>query len=1092
MHSVLRLTCLASAVVYLSAAPSSFLVFEPSGGKVRAIARSPQGAVAFDVDGAILAPSDGAPVRMRIGGARQVAPELLDRQPSYSNYFVGRESAQWRTRVPHFGKVRYRSVLPGIDVVYYGAGGTLEYDFIVAPEANPDTIEIAFEGAERVRTSKGDLLVETAGGTIRHLRPRVYQTVGGKRIEIAGGYRLKTGGRVGFELARYDRTRELIVDPVVQFTNYVGRTGQETSVGVAVDGDGNVFVAGETNSTGFATATAYQPQRAGETDAYVVKYTNSGALLWVTYFGGNGQESALGVATDAAGSAYITGFTQSTDLPVRGPQNEPGGGTASDGFVAKFSPGGNSLVYATYLGGNGTDWPRGIAVDAFGGAWITGWTTSRNFPVVAAYQGGAAGGGGDAFVTRIAPAGNELTYSSYFGGEAADFASSIAVDASGAVYVSGQTASSLFPVVGSAQRSIAGEGDAFVFKLNPARNDFFWAVLLGGSADDYAVGVRTDDAGNAYVVGRTRSANFPVSRGAFQPAIGGGYDMFIAKIDGGDVAYSTFLGGSGDDWPGGIAVGEAGSAYVSGWTNSPNFPVRNAAQTAYAGGTSRSADERFDAVSARLSPAGDTLLYSTYFGGRGEDKAYGIALDRAGQVWLTGTTTSPDLPSAAGQFSEGELGQSDAFLTRLSSDAGVVLLSTQPSTLRATLRLGDSIATRLNLEVRSTAGATQFTATSNAPWIEVTPQSGNTPATVTVAINPASLPLGTARAEIAVRSGTQTLTVPVTVNVVAAPVIRSTEPATLSPGTLNTTVTLLGGGFTPASRVEVNDTPAIVSFIDQQTMRVVIPPSLVSTEGAVRIAVVNADARSVDYTLRVVSDVPVLTPAGVVNAATWRSGPVSPGQLVIIGGSGFGDTPLVTATPAGGIFGRSLANARVLFDGEPAPVLWVKSGQLAAVVPFGVAGRSAAQVAVEYRGRASAPVSVPIQAASPGLFTANGAGTGAVAALNQDGSLNAQSNPAERGSVIVLYATGLGVTSPLAADGTLVSGTEIRAQLPISVMIGGREAAVEYAGGVPGLVAGMYQINVRVPAEILAGEVPVMVTAGNLSSPAAGITVWVR
>jgi uncharacterized protein (TIGR03437 family) len=251
--------------------------------------------------------------------------------------------------------------------------------------------------------------------------------------------------------------------------------------------------------------------------------------------------------------------------------------------------------------------------------------------------------------------------------------------------------------------------------------------------------------------------------------------------------------------------------------------------------------------------------------------------------------------------------------------------------------------------------------------------------------------------------------------------------------------------------------------------------------------------RSVAYQLRVVSDAPAIAQAGVVSAATWQAGPVSPGQIVIVGGSGFGADPLTTAAAApGDRIATTLADTRILFDGEPGPLLWVKSGQAAVLVPSGVATRSTTQVVVEFRGRQSSPLPVAVQQATPGLFTASGAGTGSVAALNTGGSANGQRNPAERGSVIVIYATGLGLMTPPAADGALITGIESRPELPVTVSFGGFQGTVEYVGGVPGQVAGLFQLNVRIPTEIQPGEIPVAVLAGNFSSPMAGVTVSVR
>lgn len=1093
MKFVLRLTSALSASVCLLTAAPSFLTFEPSDGE-NAIARTPDGAVLFDSEGALLLPGKGSPVRMRLTGARKRTPELLERLESYSNYLLGPDQTKWRKHVPHFRRVRYSSVLPGIDVVYYGSEGRLEYDFVVSPGADPGQIQIAFEGARQVRTTEtGDLLLETGSGSIRHLRPRIYQTVDGQQVEIAGSYKLRSDGKVEFALADYDHDRELVVDPVVQFSQYVGRGGQDTSAGIATDGAGNAYIAGQTNSASLAVGGVFQPLRSPESDAWIAKLSPSGQVLWVTYCGGSRPDGALAVAADEGGNVYVTGFTYSPDFPARGgPQAQSAGGDF-DSFVAKINTTGSSLVWSTYLGGNSNDWASDIAVEADGAVWVAGWTTSTNFPLQGAFQGGYAGGGGDVFITRFAPSGGVLTYSSYFGAEGRDLASGIAVDAEGSIYVTGGTTSNGIPRVQSAQTRIAGGLDAFVFKLNRTRNEVVFSTLMGGAGDDYGIRVAVDPGGSAYVLGYTQSTDFPVTRGSAQSTLGGGYDMFVSRINAGAVTYATFLGGSGNDWAGGLAVDSGGSAYVAGWSNSPNFPVKNGAQTAYMGGDSPSSTQKFDAVAARISPGGDTFLYSTYLGGKGEDKAYGIALDRGNQVWITGTTTSADLPVPLGQFAVDGQGTTDAFVARLSPDTATALLSSLPATVRLTARLGDATPSQTTVAVNSTGGATQFTATTNAPWLQVTPLTGQAPGNLTLTVSAGQLTAGESRAEITLRSLSSSLTIPVIVNVTAAPRVLSTSPAQLPVGAENAALTIAGTGFTASSVVELNDVAAPTTFVDPQTIRVVIPNSLTRTNGTVRIVVANPDVRSIAYDLQVGVPAPAIAAQGIVSAATWQSGAIAPGQVVILGGANFGSSPLTTGTAGpDGRLATTLGDTRVLFDGSPAPIVWLTSGQAAVVVPASVAGRSQTAVRVEYRGQASAPQSIAVQPASPGIFTVSGNGTGAVPALNQNGTLNEPANPAERGSILVLYVTGLGTISPAVPDGTVIAGTESRPELPVSVSIGNVPASVEYAGGAPGQIFGLYQLNVRVPAGAPSGQVPIAVSAGSFSSPTAGVTVSIR
>lgn len=1069
------------------------LVFEPNVGQAPGefdyVARGGSGTLLLGRTGAVLLPRSGeSAVRMTLAGGRGRTAEALEALPGRSHYFLGRDPSNWRTGVPHFARVRYRDVYPGVDVVYYTKGRELEYDFIVAPGFSPERIQLSFTGADRIRQdASGDLLIEAGGAAITQKKPRVYQS----GSEIQAGYRV-ADGNVKLALGRYDRNRELVIDPVVQFSTYVGRGGYETATGIAVDGAGNTWISGETNSLEFASGGAVQKNKSGGTDAWIAKLSANGDLQYVSYLGGNQSDIALGVGTDGAGNAYLSGVTFSQDFPVRNaPQSEPGGG-AFDSFAAKLNASGSELVWSTYLGGSDDDWANSMTVDSAGGAWVTGWTRSLNFPVRNAVQGATAGGASDAFLTRVDPAGRTFTYSTYFGSAGADAAIGVAVDAAGMVYLTGSTTSPAFPSVRPLQPALGGGTDAFLVKLNPVTNDILYSTFLGGTLDDSGIRVAVDSEGNAYTFGYTGSADFPTTQGAVQRKFGGKTDLFVAKVTpAGTLRFATFLGGSGDDWAGGIAVDELGTAYVAGWTNSADFPSHNPVQPAYMGGDG-SISQRFDGVVARLAPGGDSLLYSSFFGGSGEDRAYGIAVDASGTVRIAGTTTSVNFPAAAaGGITPASIGAGEAFVARLSADNSVSLLTAQPSSLSVTARLGDTAAQQIPIALRSTGQALQWTAATDVPWLRVPQASGAAPGTMNVSVDSVALPAGVQTGNIVVRTPFGTATIPVTLTVLTAPAISAIAPSSIRFGSAGTPLLVTGSGYTPFSFVEISGTRVVSSFVDSGTLRVTVPAELLRTERVLEVIVVNPEVRSAAMRLPVTSDAPSVS--AVVNAATWQPGGVAPGEMVIVGGANLGPDALTQSSATDGRLPTALGSTTVYFDEEAAPVLWASKNQVAVLVPWSVTGRAATFVSVFSRGTRSAPISIPVQAASPGLFTSSGTGQGQAAALNEDNSPNSPANAAERGSILVLYGTGEGLATPTLPIGSVVdAGSLPRPLLPVAVRIGGADAAVEYAGAVPGSPAGLLQINVRVPSEAPAGDaVPVLVSVGQNTSP-AGVTVALR
>jgi hypothetical protein len=592
-----------------------------------------------------------------------------DELPGKSNYFIGNDPRNWKTDVPTYAKVRYEDLYPGIDVVYYGNQRQLEYDFLVAPGADPNSIGLGFQGADKLEVdAQADLVIHTAAGPVRMQKPFVYQDYGGSRHEISGGYALRNENEVGFELGAYDATRPLIIDPVLVYSSFLGGGAVDFGRGMAVDAAGNAYVAGYSSSANFpTTGGAFQTTYVGGSfDSFVAKLNPSGTgLVYSTYVGGTGLDQAGGIAVDTMGNAYAIGATGSSNFPTTGGAFDTTyGGGFSDAFVVKLNAMGSALVYSSYLGGSGQDVLERIAVDAGGNAYVIGLTNSGNFPTTpGSFQITNAGGAYDGVVTKVNAAGSALVYSTYLGGSGQDQGANIAVDFAGNAFVTGYTDSGNFPTtVGAFQTISPAPPNAFVTKVNPAGTALVYSTYLGGSGADAGNGIAVDTGGNVYVVGVAGSGTFPSTPGAFQITSSGGDDAFVTKLNalGSALVYSTYLGGSGTDSGQLIAVDTTGNAYIAGRTNSPNFPTATPFQAANAGS--------FDAFVTKLNLLGNALVYSSYLGGGGTDESFGIALDSSPNpnVYVAGHTASTNFPTTVGAFQTTFGGGSDdAFVVKI-------------------------------------------------------------------------------------------------------------------------------------------------------------------------------------------------------------------------------------------------------------------------------------------------------------------------------------------------------------------------------------------------------------------------------------------
>lgn len=594
-----------------------------------------------------------------------------EEMPEKVNYLLGNDPARWHTNIPTYAKVGYESVYPGVDLIYYGHREQLEYDFVVAPGRDPKVIALEFEGTTELDAA-GSLVVRTASGaTVQLHKPFVYQETGDARREVGGAYALLGGGRVGFDVGRYDPSRPLVIDPVVSYSTYLGGTGGEAGRAIAVDKAGNAYVTGETTSTDLPGVGSLRRVSGGGTDVFIAKLSADGSrLLYTTYLGGSGADVGYSLTLDASGNIYVTGDTRSTDFPLVKPVQATLGGSA-DVFVAKLTGDGSQLLYSTYLGGTAGERGLGIAVDASGSACVTGYTQSVDFPTVNALQKAFAGGNADAFVLKLNPAGSALTYSTYLGGgnDRPDIGTGIAADAAGNAYVTGFTNSVEFPTRNPLQPFV-GPTDVFVTKLDPG-GALVYSTHLGGKADDEAMAIAVDSSGSAYVTGHTESLDFPTTKGAFRTScvavavtipignICSGGDAFISKLsaDGSSLLYSTYVNGKQFEVGRGIAVDGNGNAYVTGITSSVDFPVASPLQKVYGGGD-------FDGFLVKVNPAGSALTYATYLGGGDTEAGYGVAVDAAGNVFITGSTGSRNFPLKR-PLSSALRGSSDAFILKI-------------------------------------------------------------------------------------------------------------------------------------------------------------------------------------------------------------------------------------------------------------------------------------------------------------------------------------------------------------------------------------------------------------------------------------------
>ena len=975
----------------------------------------------------------GQQVTLRLAGSNAGARgHGEERLATVSNYMSGTDRAQWRTGIANFGRVRFPAVYPGIDLVYYGRKHELEYDFVVAPGARPDRIAFTLEGTSRARIgASGELLLHTATGEVRQKRPVLYQERQGVRTEVAGGYRISSGNRIGFTVGAYDASLPLVIDPVLQFATFFGGQIRESASAIALDPQGNIYVAGLSASADFPrTPGAYQNRLVGGNDIFIVKLNSTGTVvLYATQVGGSDEEFGISLAVDRFGSAFVAGSTRSINFPTtpgvvreRNSSASPDG----DGFVFKLGTSGSNLIYSTRIGGKNVDSVNAIAIDFNGNAIITGQTTSPDYPVTGEDMlQSVRKGFDDAFVTKLNDTGTSYVFSTLLGGDSESFivgteaGRAIAVDRVGTIYVAGITTLRDFPHTANAiQDTHLGQSDVFFCKVQSDGKKLLYSTFLGGEGLDTVNAIYIEPSGtNVYLVGGTTSARFPTTPNAYQNFLNGGQpiarDGFLSKINAnGQLVYSTFLGGNGDDELKGVVGDDAGNAYVIGTTSSTNMPTTvDAIQANVSGGAT---GEPYDAFIAYVNGNANRIIWGTYLGGPRNEEGNAIARDSRGNLYVAGYTQSSGFPLTANALQRTTgFGTNTAFIARIGEQRGDVSQLTILSGDKQQANQGALLPAPLVVELRD-----EFN----------------------------------------------------------VPVANQTINFAITNGRLNTNTAVTNSAGRASVLVTLGDRPGPV--IVTATASGNIPP-----------------ARFELTSLRVGPPLPEISAGGIVGAglSSPPTHVLSTNTIAAIFGNRFAppgaDIRADASNFVGGKVPTNLGGVCVTVDGVAARILAVTERQINFIVPeLTRTGMLPAQVLTDC-GRVtelrSDPQDVEISATSPEFFysSTNAAGRSFIATA--DAQTGQPLGAVRPGQIVSLYGTGFGPTNPATGTGELPTGIA-RTTEPALVTFDGRPLEtpnILYAGIAPGL-AGVYQLNLQIPLNARNGNLPLTARFGLQSSPA--------
>ena len=613
-------------------------------------------------------------IRMEFVGANErVKVEGLEESEGKVSYFRGKNPEKWVSGARAYKKVLYQELYPHTDLLVYARGGNIKKEYRVREGGDVDKIRVRYEGIEQLRVNeKGQLEILTGEGLLKEDAPLSYQLIEGERVEVQSEYIVVADCTLKYKIGDYRKDKELIIDPALYYSTYLGGSDSDVALAIAVDDGGNAYVTGLTSSTDFPlTGGSYDPSYSGGSyDVFVTRFNTTGSgFVYSTYLGGSDSDVAWGIALDESRNAYLTGITESNDFPTTSGAFDSVYHGAYDGFVAKLNSTGSALIYSTYLGGIanplGNDYAYDIAVDENENAYVTGFTYCSTFPTTpGAFD--TSFENTDAFVTKLNPEGSDLIYSTFLGGSDWEYGLGIAVDGNGNAYVAGSTASPDFPATSGAYDTSynGGSYDAFVTKLNSAGSGLVFSTYLGGtgvesvSMSESGGGIALDEGGNAYVTGYTTSTNFPTTTGAFDRTHNGDRDAFVTKLNstGTGLSYSTYLGGSDSDTGCEIVVDGKGNAYVTGETRSTNFP-----NTACA--VDRTYNGELDAFITKFNSTGTGVFYSSYLGGIERDVGRGIQIGENARAYVAGFSKSDNFPTTSGANDRNLNGDADGFVT---------------------------------------------------------------------------------------------------------------------------------------------------------------------------------------------------------------------------------------------------------------------------------------------------------------------------------------------------------------------------------------------------------------------------------------------
>ena len=631
-----------------------------------------------EIELAVRAGGKAQPATLRmsyVAAAFQKKPVALDKQEGISNYLLGSDPTRWITRIANFGRVEYAGIYPGVDLVFYGNHRELEHDFTVAAGADYRQIRVRLDGAATIEVDgNGGLRVKTPTGDLTFQPPEIYQYQGTARVAVSGRYAVTAANEFGFELGVYDKRLPVVIDPILSYSTYLAGSGDDSGSAIAVDAKGNAYVTGYTSSIDFPVKHPEQGTCSGscnQQDVFVTKLNPAGtALIYSTFVGGTQQDQGNAIAVDSLGNAVVVGSTSSFDFPQKNGTAVVLSSNGSHGFAFSLTPAGTAFNFSTYLGGDSQDSASGVALDAAGNAYVSGYTSSSNFPVTPGNQIGPAPtqyGSNDIFLVKLARKG-KFTFATAVGGTSGGYNPTfpqlpvgVAVDANGEAVLCGAAYAGFPATTGAFQANYPGSlyatSNAFVGKLNATGTAFVDATYLGGTTGDAARQVVLDSAGNVYVAGTTSSIDFPTTPGAFQAVDTQQYYTvsFIAKLNPAlsSLVYSTYLEGTASAygtgiWLNGLAVDNAGNSYVAGYASQTDFPV--ASPFLSQPPTSNFSQYASAAFVSVLNATGSNLIFSTYFGGSSGSAANGIAVDQAAHALITGATEDSNFPTSPGSF----------------------------------------------------------------------------------------------------------------------------------------------------------------------------------------------------------------------------------------------------------------------------------------------------------------------------------------------------------------------------------------------------------------------------------------------------------